>query len=55
MIGLSHDFENLTLTSFPTTFEPLDLSTSDDLERLLPDTAGSITLVGDSLRSCSVN
>jgi len=28
MVGVVHDFENLTLTSFPTTFEPLELITS---------------------------
>lgn len=25
MIGVVHDFENWTLTSFPTTFEPLEV------------------------------
>jgi len=25
MIGVVHDFENLTLTNFPTIFEPLEL------------------------------
>lgn len=28
MIGVMHDFVNLTLTSFPTAFDPQDLTTS---------------------------
>lgn len=31
MIGVVKDFENLTLTSFPTIFEPLDLISSEFL------------------------
>lgn len=52
MIGMVHDFENLIFTSFPTTFDPLDLTISVLLLLFLLDSA---SLLVDFFPSFSAN